>query len=75
MAWGIGGWLLGPFLQRIGADAARALKERVAAEITTTFASIYTKEVSLVEALQPWEIAAYARLATGEKYLIKPNKT
>ncbi len=75
MAWGIGGWLLTPFLQTIGADAARVLRERVAAEITTTFASTYTKEISLVEALQPREIAAYARLATGEKYLINPNKT
>ena len=74
MAWGIGGWLLTPFLQTIGAEAAQALKERVAAEITTTFASTYTKELSLVEALQPQEVAAYARLATGEKYLINPNK-
>jgi NADPH2:quinone reductase len=75
MAWGIGGWLLTPFLQTIGPDAAQALRERVAAEITTTFASTYTKELSLVEALQPRQIAAYARLATGEKYLINPNKT
>jgi len=75
MAWGIGGWLLTPFLQTIGADAAQALKERVAAEITTTFASTYTKEISLVEALDPEEIADYAKLATGEKYLINPDKT
>ncbi len=74
MAWGIGGWLLTPFLQKVGADAAQALKERVAAEITTTFASTYTKEISLVEALQLEEIAGYAKLATGEKYLINPNK-
>ena len=75
MAWGIGGWLLTPFLQKIGADATQALKERVAAEIKTTFASTYTKEISLIEALQPREIAVYAKLATGEKYLINPNKT
>ena len=74
MAWGIGGWLLTPFLQKIGFDAAQKLRERVAAEIKTTFASSYTKEVSLSEALQLEEIAVYGKQATGEKYLINPNK-
>lgn len=74
MAWGIGGWLLTPFLQKIGFEAAQKLRERVAAEIKTTFASTYTKEVSLAQALRLEEIAVYARQATGEKYLIAPNK-
>jgi len=74
MAWGIGGWLLTPFLQKIGFEAAQKLRERVAAEIKTTFASTYTKEISLAEALQPEEIAVYGTLATGAKYLINPNK-
>lgn len=50
------------------------MRERVASEITTTFASHYTKVVSLREALQLEHIAAYGRRATGEKYLIRPNK-
>ena len=74
MAWGIGGWLLTPFLQKIGPVEAQKLRERVASEIKTTFASKYTKEVSLVEALQLSEIAVYGKQATGEKYLINPNK-
>jgi NADPH:quinone reductase len=74
MAWGIGGWLLTPFLQKIGPDAAQKLREKVAAEITTTFASTYTREVSLAEALQLEHIAVYGKQATGEKYLINPNK-
>jgi NADPH:quinone reductase-like Zn-dependent oxidoreductase len=74
MAWGIGGWLLTPYLQKIGPAAAQALRERVASEVTTTFASTYTKEVSLVEALHLQEIAVYGKQATGEKYLINPNK-
>ena len=41
MAWGIGGWLLTAFLRKIGPEAAQQLRERVAAEITTTFASHY----------------------------------
>ncbi|HEX6078687.1 MAG TPA: zinc-binding dehydrogenase [Methylomirabilota bacterium] len=73
MAWGIGGWLLTPFLQKIGFEAAQKLRERVAAEVKTTFASTYTKEVSLAGALQLDEIAVYGRQATGAKYLINPN--
>src|SRR5215468_9936555 len=74
MAWGIGGWLLTPFLQKIGFEAAQKLRERVAAEIKTTFASHYTKEVSLAGALDLKEIAAYSQMGTGAKYLINPNK-
>jgi NADPH:quinone reductase-like Zn-dependent oxidoreductase len=73
MAWGVGGWLLTPFLAKIGPAEARKLRERVAAELKTTFASHYSKAVSLVEALQPQTIAAYSKRATGEKYLINPN--
>ena len=73
MTWGIGGWLLFQFLQKIGPDAMK-LRQRVVSELKTTFASRYTKVVSLQEALQPAEIAVYAKRATGEKYLINPNK-
>ena len=73
MTWGIGGWLLFQFLQKIGPDAMK-LRQRVVAELKTTFASHYTKVVSLQEALQPSEIAVYAKRSTGEKYLINPNK-
>ena len=74
MAWGIGGWLLTPFLECIGAEATERLRQRVAAEVKTTFASSYAKEISLAEALDLEHIAAYSKRATGEKYLINPNK-
>jgi len=74
MAWGIGGWLLFPFLMKIGAADAARLRQRVVGELKTTFASHYTKVVSLQEALQLDHLAAYGRRATGEKYLINPNK-
>ncbi len=74
MAWGMGGWLLFPFLQKIGPAAAQALRERVAAELKTTFASRYTRTVSLAEALSPEAIAVYAKRATGEKFLIDPSR-
>ena len=74
MAWGVGGWLLPPFLKRVGPEVVQALRERVAREIKTTFSSHYTREVSLPEALQLDTIALYGRQATGEKILINPNK-
>ena len=74
MAWGLGGWLLTPFLMKIGAAAGQRLRERVAAELKTTFASHYSHEVSLAEALQLPTIAGYNKRATGDKYLINPSK-
>ncbi len=74
MAWGVGGWLLFPFLQKIDRADADRLRQRVVAELKTTFASHYTQVVSLQEALQLANIAVYAKRATGEKYLINPNK-
>lgn len=74
MTWGMGGWLMFPFLQKIGAAATQTLKARVAAELKTTFASHYAGELSLHEALQLESIAKYGARATGTKYLINPNK-
>jgi NADPH:quinone reductase-like Zn-dependent oxidoreductase len=73
MAWGVGGWLLPPFLKRVGFAAVDELRQRVAREIITTFASQYTREVSLAEALQFDSIALYGRQATGEKLLVNPS--
>jgi NADPH:quinone reductase-like Zn-dependent oxidoreductase len=74
MIWGVGGWLLFPFLMKISAADRQRLRERVASELKTTFASHYTQVVSLAEALQLSHLAVYGKRATGEKYLINPNK-
>jgi NADPH2:quinone reductase len=74
LAWSVGGWLLTPFLQKIGRERAQQLRERVLAELKTTFASHYTAEISLAEALSLDTIAAYAKRSTGAKYLINPSK-
>ena len=74
MAWGVGGWLLFPFLMKIGPVDGQKLRERVVSELKTTFASHYTKVVSLQEALELSNLAVYAKRATGEKFLINPNK-
>jgi NADPH:quinone reductase len=74
LAWGLGGWLLTPFLAKIGAEGRARLRRRVAAELTSTFASSYTDQVSLAGALQLEAIKDYARQATGSKYLIIPSR-
>jgi NADPH:quinone reductase-like Zn-dependent oxidoreductase len=72
MAWGLGGWLLTPFLAKAGVETIGRLRARVAAELTTTFASTYTREVSLVGMLAPDAFNAYVKRATGEKFLVTP---
>ncbi|HSB86610.1 MAG TPA: zinc-binding dehydrogenase, partial [Ilumatobacteraceae bacterium] len=74
MAWGIGGWLLTPFLQKIGPAGVERLRNRVAAELSTTFASHYTDDVSLAGALDLEAVRIYARQATGQKFLIRPSQ-
>ena len=73
MAWGMGGWLLFPFLLKIGPAAAQALRERVAAELKTTFASHYARTLSLADALSAEAIAFYGQRNTGAKVLIDPS--
>jgi NADPH:quinone reductase len=72
-SWSLGGFLLTPFLQKAGIEKIIQMRSKVAAEIKTTFASHYTKEVSLAQALSLEAIAVYGKQATGEKYLIKPQ--
>ncbi|MDG1813323.1 MAG: NADH oxidase, partial [Porticoccaceae bacterium] len=74
MQWGLGGWLLTPMIGRIGMERFGAMRQRVAKEIKTTFASHYTQEISLEEMLKPEIIRGYAKQATGEKYLVNPHK-
>jgi NADPH2:quinone reductase len=73
-AWGVGGWLLTPFLIKIGPERVRNLRQRVANELKTTFVSHYAAEIGLAEALDPTVAAVYARRATSAKYLINPQK-
>ena len=74
MSWGIGGFLLPMVMMKAGAEVIQNMRERVAAELKTTFASRYAAEISLAEALDPKFIAVYGRMTTGEKYLINPAK-
>ena len=73
MSWGLNGWLLTPFLGKLGLEGMLRLRQRVADELTTTFASHYTDEVSLAGVLDLAAIQTYAKQATGQKYLIRPQ--
>ncbi|MBC08916.1 MAG: NADH oxidase [Gammaproteobacteria bacterium] len=74
MQWGLGGWLLTPWIGKFGIDTFQKMRERVADEIKTTFATAYTSVISFEEMLQPEIIKKYAKQATGEKYLVNPHK-
>ncbi|MBI3677816.1 MAG: NADH oxidase, partial [Proteobacteria bacterium] len=73
-SWAVGGFLLTPFLQKAGPETLGRLRQRVADELKTTFASHYARTISLAEALDPAVMSAYLKRATGDKYLIDPNK-
>jgi NADPH:quinone reductase len=73
VAWGVGGWLVTYFLAKLSPEEAQSLRARVARELKTTFASRYTAEISLGQAVSPDVIRAYAKHATGKKYLVVPN--
>ncbi|MEM9563942.1 MAG: zinc-binding dehydrogenase [Actinomycetota bacterium] len=73
MAWSIGGWLLTPFLVAVGRERGAELRQRVADELDTTFASSYAETLSLDQVVDPEHMATYARMATGAKALVAPQ--
>ncbi|MBY8826163.1 zinc-binding dehydrogenase [Sphingomonas colocasiae] len=73
LSWGVGGWLLTPFMAKAGPEVVGRMRQRVLDELKTTFASHYTRTIGLAEALQPDVVQAYQNKATGEKYLIDPS--
>ena len=73
MAWGVAGWLLPNFLAKIGPEQSESLRSRVAAELTTTFASSYSHTLSLESVLNLESMSAYAQMSTQGKSLISPQ--
>lgn len=74
MAWSVGGWILTGFLAKLKPQDVLRLRRRVVDELTTTFKSHYTAEVSLREALEPAVIRAFSRKGTGGKFLIRLDR-
>lgn len=73
LAWGVGGWLLTWRLRQFGEAAAARMRERIVAELDTTFASRYGERITLAQLVEPETIRRYTRRATGEKFLVAPN--
>jgi NADPH:quinone reductase len=73
MSWGVGGWLVFPYLEKLSAEIQAGLRQRVLRELHTTFASHYSQEISLSDVLKPAVIAAYNAKATASKYLVNPS--
>lgn len=71
--WGISGFLLTPYLMKVGAEEVGKMRARVIADRGTIFASNYTSEVSLTGMLDPDTAKAYQAKATGSKYLLNPS--
>lgn len=72
MAWGMGGWLVTWRLQQFGPAVAARMRERIAAELDTTFASRYNERIALEQLIDPDTIRRFTKRATGEKFLVVP---
>lgn len=73
LTWGLGGWLLTPFLAKAGPETVERMRKRVMQNLTTTFASHYKARVSLEGMLTKQAVREYNARRTGEKYLVLPN--
>ncbi|MEO1234084.1 MAG: zinc-binding dehydrogenase [Myxococcota bacterium] len=73
MAWGVGGWLLPNFMARAGREVGARMRARVAKELKTTFASHYTDEISLFDALDADTARRFQAKKTGQKFLLNPQ--
>ena len=73
LTWSVSGWHLTPFLGKAGPEVTARLRQRVADEITTTFASNYGMRLSLTDAVDPANLQRDAQMATGDKALITPH--
>lgn len=73
LTWSLSGFLLTPFMQKAGMEVVGRMRARVVDELTTTFKSHYSHEISLTDALNLDTANAYNAKRTGEKYLIKPH--
>jgi hypothetical protein len=72
-SWSVSGWLLTPFMQKVGPEVVVKMRARVVAELKTTFASHYSHRVSLEEMVTPDAVAGWYARRTGQKYLVVPG--
>lgn len=73
MIWELRHWAMPATMARVSPERAMEMTLRVAGGLKTTFASHFSREVSLDDMLDPDVLRACARTATGEKYLLNPT--
>ncbi|MGB0119691.1 MAG: zinc-binding dehydrogenase [Solirubrobacterales bacterium] len=73
LRWSVSGYLLTDALGRLGGETIGRMRDRVLAELKTTFASSYAQTIGLGDVLDPATLAAFAKRSTGTKYLIDPS--
>ena len=73
MRWSVGGYLLTDAIGRLGGETIGRMRERVVAELKTTFASSYARTIGLGDVLDPANLAEFSKRSTGTKYLIDPS--
>jgi NADPH:quinone reductase len=74
MRWSVGGFLLTDALARLPGETVGAMRDRVAAELRTTFASSYGEVIGLADVLDLAHLGAFSKRSTGRKYLIDPSR-
>ncbi|MCA9609656.1 MAG: NADH oxidase [Myxococcales bacterium] len=72
--WGVGGWLVTPWLQRVGLERMMEMRRFAIEERNGIFASRYTDTIGLDLMIDPEVARAYQRKATGQKYLVDPSR-
>ncbi len=73
MFWGIGGWLLMPFLMKAGPEKVAQMHKRVADEINSTFKAHFEHELNFEQAMTPEVIYKYNAKKTGQKVILNPT--
>ncbi len=73
LQWGICGFLLTPYLMKVGMEEAIKMRQTVIAHRGDIFASQYTAEIPLSAMVDPALAPAYQAKATGSKYLLNPS--
>lgn len=74
LIWGIAGFLLTPYLMKVGMEEMMAMRAKVITHRGDIFASSYTAEIGLDDMVDPALAQAYQAKATGSKYLLNPSR-
>lgn len=70
-AWSVSGWLMMNYLATLPASKVSAMKDRIVAEIATTFRTDFAGEIGLEEFLTPATLRQVKQMASASKLLLR----